>query len=144
MGLALQQIDDPIIGAGGGDTATLYGVARNIGPGRGSGLVTINKSTGIATAVGSLTNFGATGILNPTGLEFHKDVLYMCANNPVALYTINTTTGRATIVNSEITNFGLSGVSINPQGLVSDGVKLFMNTESLTRAPAALYELLES
>ena len=88
-------------------------------------------STGIATKVGTATNFGITeGQLLPGGLTSHNDQLYMVgalrATGGVvnrALYTIDSATGIATRVGTAA-NFGVSENA--PTGLASHGGRLYM------------------
>ena len=79
--------------------STLYMTGLDI-----DGLYTVNTTTGVATRVGSATQFGVTEA-TPTGMAFIDSVLYMVGNNAI-LYTVNTTTGVATRVGSA-TQFGV-------------------------------------
>ena len=85
-------------------------------------LYTLNATTGLATRVGSATQFGVNESV-PTGLAFHNGTLYMLGSANDALYTLNTTTGIATRVGSA-TRFGVNETS--PSGLASDGTNLYM------------------
>ena len=65
-------------------------------------LYTLNTTTGVATRVGSSSNFGVSESA-PTGLASHNGVLYMVGRDNDWLYTLNTTTGVATRVGSSHT-----------------------------------------
>ena len=67
-------------------------------------LYTVNKTTGVATRVGSATNFGV-GEDNPIGMTLHDGVFYMVGHTTNNLYTLNPATGVATRVGSA-TKFG--------------------------------------
>ena len=58
-------------------------------------LYTLNTTTGVATRVGSSSQFGVSENI-PQGLASHNGVLYMVGATNDALYTLNTTTGVAT------------------------------------------------
>ena len=84
-------------------------------------LYTVDRTTGIATRVGSATQFGVSEA-RPQGLAWDGTNLYMVGNNAV-LYTLDRTTGIATRVGSA-TQFGVSeGV---PTGIAWDGTNLYM------------------
>ena len=69
-------------------------------------LYTLNTTTGVATRVGSSSQFGVSESF-PTGLASHNGTLYMVGTQTDVLYTLNTTTGVATRVGSS-TAFGVS------------------------------------
>ena len=69
-------------------------------------LYTLNTTTGVATRVGSSSQFGVSEG-TPSGLASFGNTLYLVGNTNDALYTLNTTTGVATQVGS-ITDFGVS------------------------------------
>lgn len=105
----------------------------------GSRLYTLSRTTGIATRVGRLGNFGIGGeSLNPTGLAWDGSTLYMIAG--IHLYSINRTTGRATRISGSqgfretFTRFGQTD-TIRGNGLAWDGTNLYM----VSRLSDALY-----
>ena len=69
-------------------------------------LFTLNTSTGVATRVGSATQFGVNEFA-PSGLAAIGNTLYMVGTTNNALFTLNTTTGVATRVGSA-TRFGVN------------------------------------
>lgn len=108
--------------------STLYGLLAGDGTSTGGGtqLYTINTSTGAATAVGSGTGIALGAGYNFGGLAYSGSVLYAEVSAATSfpstiekayLYTINTTTGVATLVNqiedSNGNSFdgGLSGIA---------------------------------
>ncbi len=78
---------------------------------------------GRAIQVGSVTDFGV-GEGSPTGLAAIGDTLYMVGASNDALYTLDTTTGRATQVGSVAAGFGVS--ENVPRGLAAIGNTLYM------------------
>ena len=101
--------------------------------GSNDALYTVNPTTGVATRVGSATNFGVDET-SPMGLASHNGKLYMVGLRNTALYTVNPTTGAATRVGSA-RRFGVGEYS--PVGLASHNGKLYM----VGRHYAALYTL---
>ena len=83
-------------------------------------LYTVNTTTGVATRVGTATQFGVS-VTGPAGLAYHGGVLYMQGGSK--LYAVNTTTGVATRVGTS----SFFGVSENAaRGLGSHGGMLYM------------------
>ena len=76
-------------------------------------LYTLDRTTGVATRVGSVAAFGVSES-SPTGLAWDGTVLYMVGFATEALYTLDRTTGIATRVGSA-TQFGVSEAA--PTGL---------------------------
>ena len=70
-----------------------------------------------------MANFNASEQL-PTGLASDGTSLYMLGDTNDAIYTVNTTTGDATRVNSTVTSFGVG--ETNPRGLAFHNSKLYM------------------
>ena len=93
-------------------------------------LCTLDLTTGVATRVGA-SHF-TTGDTFPTGLAAIGNTLYMVSFTTKALYTVNTSTGRASRVGSA-TQFGV-GESV-PIGLAAIGNTLYM----IGNATDALY-----
>jgi hypothetical protein len=99
-GLAFDQANDILYGV------TLDGIALN--------LVTINPSSGVVTAIGATGQAGARA-----GLAFDEDndILYMNLGDggttPTSLFTVNTTTGAATLVggNGPVAGQGIDGLA---------------------------------
>ncbi len=60
-------------------------------------LYTVDTTTGVATRVGSATQFGVSERF-PTGLAAIGNTLYMVGDGNNVLYTVDTTTGMATRV----------------------------------------------
>ena len=89
--------------------------------GRNDALYTVNRTTGVATRVGSATRFGV-GERAPVGLAWDGSNLFMLGAAG-ALYRLNRSTGIATRVGSA-TNFGVGETA--PVGLCWDGSNLFM------------------
>ena len=87
-------------------------------------LYTVDRATGVATAVDSNINDFSVSEGTPTGLAWDGSTLYMVGVNNRRLYTVDRATGVATAVDSNITNFGVSESS--PQGLAWDGSTLYM------------------
>ena len=85
-------------------------------------LSTVNTTTGVATRVGSSTQFGVNES-EPTGLATIGNTLYMVGESQEYLSTVNTTTGVATRVGSA-SNFGVN--EQYPQGLAAIGNTLYM------------------
>ena len=69
-------------------------------------LYTLDRTTGVATRVGSATAFGVSESL-PNGLAWDGTNLYMVGQRNNVLYTLDRTTGVATRVGSA-TAFGVS------------------------------------
>ena len=95
----------------------------------GKGLMTLVLITGVATDVGSATNFGVGEEL-PYGLVWVPDevgsatgTLFMVGQTNAALYTVDTTTGVATRV-GDATNFSVG--AILPTGLAWHKGSLWM------------------
>lgn len=87
-------------------------------------LSTLNTSTGIATRVGTATQFGTVNEDNPTDLAGCAGTLYMVGGDNDWLYTIDTATGVATRVGTA-NEFGVS--EDEPVGLAcSDDGTLYM------------------
>ena len=110
-----------------------------------SGLYTMDVSTGMATRVGSATNFGAGEFLNVDGLVAIGNSLYMSVIHPVrgAIYRVNPTTGVATRTTGPAgfgvdhrPAFGGTGET-QPYGLALFGDTVYM----AGRETNALYEL---
>ena len=79
-------------------------------------LYTLNRTTGVATRVGSANQFGVSNLnRSPYDLAWDGTTMYMVGNN--RLYTINRTTGVATLV---ATMFG-----VDPRGLAWDGTTMW-------------------
>ena len=68
-------------------------------------LYTISE-TGVATQVGTLANFGVTGITDPY-IAWLAGTMYMVDSGTLKMYNVNLTTGFATPI-SELENFGLA------------------------------------
>ena len=107
---------------------TLYMVTAFASP----ALYTISTSgdtAGMATRVGSATDF-EVGESNPYGLASIGNVLYMAGRSRMnsglggQLYVINTKTGVATALSTDVSNFGVGEIS--PSGLASIGNTLYM------------------
>ena len=92
---------------------TLYGIAGNSGSGAPPHqLITINTSTGAGTAVGGVT--GET--INITDMAFRSDgALFIMAGNG-AFYSVNTTTGAATLVGTGTGINSGGGLGFNSSG----------------------------
>lgn len=75
---------------------TLYGVAT-AGPGQSS-LITINRTTGAGTLVGSMNLAGQGVTCNVTDISFRPSDGVLFANACTAILTVNTSTGAATLV----------------------------------------------
>ena len=99
---------------------------------RSPALYTISTSgdtAGMATRVGSATEFGV-GETNPYGLASIGNVLYMAGrsrmNNGLGgqLYAVNTKTGVATPLSTDVSSFGVGENA--PTGLASIGNTLYM------------------
>ena len=85
---------------------TLYLVGSTTATtGTTSALYRLNPTTGVATRVGTATNFGVNE--GGVGLASHNGTLYMVGNVADALYTLNPTTGVATRVGTA-TKFGVN------------------------------------
>ncbi len=80
-------------------------------------------AVGEATRIGMAMQFGI-GEVAPTGLAAIGDTLYMVGNTADVLYTLNTTTGRATQVGTAPRGFGMS--ETHPRGLAAIGTTLYM------------------
>ncbi len=85
-------------------------------------LYRLNPTTGVATRVGTATNFGVNETSVP-GLASHGGKLYMVGNVADALYTLNPTTGVATRVGTA-TKFGVNEAV--PRALTSHQGTLYM------------------
>ena len=87
-------------------------------------LYTVDRTTGVATAVdSSTTQFGVSEGF-PSGLAWDGSTLYMVGSSGDRLYTVDRTTGVATAVDSNISDFGASEAL--PTGLAWDGSTLYM------------------
>ena len=87
-------------------------------------LYTVDRTTGVATAVdSSATAFGVSENI-PTGLAWDGSTLYMVGSSGDRLYTVDRVTGIATAVDSNIAQFGVS--ESQPSGLAWDGSTLYM------------------
>jgi hypothetical protein len=88
---------------------TLYGVGKRPGPNVWV-LIRIDPVTGAGTEVGPLVNTLATGGHFDIAFRKSDGVLFLIAaasaGNPVALFTVNLTTGTATLVGNTTTNAG--------------------------------------
>ncbi len=85
---------------------TLYLVgSTTAATGTTAALYRLNPTTGVATQVGTATNFGVNE--GGVGLASHNGKLYMVGNVADALYTLNPTTGVATRVGTA-TKFGVN------------------------------------
>lgn len=95
-----------------------------------AGLMTLVLSTGVATVLGTATDFGVAEVL-PYGLTWVPDdesdptvgTLFMLGQTNAALYTVDTTTGAATRV-GDATNFSVG--AILPTGLAWHKGSLWM------------------
>ena len=97
---------------------TLYGTVSNASPTGGGTLVTINTSTAQVTSIGA---FFATGGGTMSDITSIGGTLYGWRSNaPHSLYTINTTTGAASLVGtgSGDPGFGGGGLAANAAGTV--------------------------
>ena len=92
----------------GGDTDKLY---------------TLHAWTGAATAIGSVTAFGAVNETEPRGLAALDGALYMVGAVNDALYTLDTSSGVASQVGSA-TQFGVSEGA--PTGIAAHNGMLYM------------------
>ena len=101
------------------DGTTLWGVIRT---NNGAWLVTINKTTGALTQVGTTVNFGTVDETNPHGLAWDGSHLWVVGGNINALIRVDKTTGLGTRIGSA-TNFGVSEVAMH--GLAFDGTNLY-------------------
>ncbi len=91
---------------------------------------------GTATQVGSTTAGFGVSETAPYALEAMGNTLYMVGWSQAVLYTLNTTTGRATLVSDAgVTNFGVG--ESQPTGLAAIGGTLYM----IGRAQTALYTI---
>ncbi len=80
---------------------------------------------GTATQVGSMAPGFGVGETSPYALGAMGDTLYMTGWGQAVLYTLNTTTGRATLVSDAgVTNFGVG--ESQPSGLAAIGETLYM------------------
>ena len=93
-------------------TGVLYGITANSSPNISAHLVTISTINGLVTDVGAMGTGGADIAFSGAG------VLYMSSGNNGNLWTVNLTSGVATIVGA--TGFGAvsgGGLAINSQGI---------------------------
>ena len=79
-------------------------------------LYTLNVTTGVATRIGSATQFGV-GEDSVTDILSFGGRLYMVGKGTDKLYTLNVETGVATVVNSSITKFGVNEDLVTGIGL---------------------------
>ncbi len=113
---------------------TLYLVGSTTATtGTTSALYRLNPTTGVATRVGTATNFGVNESIVP-GLASHQGTLYMVGNTTHALYTLNPTTGVAARVGTA-TKFGVNEAV--PRAFTSHQGTLYMAGKSTQ----ALYTL---
>jgi hypothetical protein len=111
------------------DGVTLYGVSGN-NSGGGHHLIRINTSTGVGTAVSG----NVTGNSNIADIAFRSDgVLFASGGSDGAspLYTINTTTGIATLIGTMANSGGGNALAFNASGtlyLCSTNALLTVNT----------------
>ena len=97
------------------------------------------STTGTVTRVGSATNWGVSSgaTPRPAGLASHNGTLYMVSSFQSGLWTVNDSTGIASRVDSDVSNFGVNETQAS--GLVSYNDKLYMSTGD-TRV-SSLYEV---
>ena len=91
-----------------------------------SALFTLNPSTGVATQVGSATNFGGD-VTNPNSLFWHptQSKLYLTDNTDEALYSVDIGTGVSTRIGSA-TAFGVTPSPDAVTGLAYHGTTAYM------------------
>ena len=92
--------------------------------GQGNRLYTVDRATGVATAVDANTTAFGVSESNPAGLAWDGSTLYMVGTSGDRLYTVDRATGVATAVDANITDFGVSEGA--PTGLAWDGSALYM------------------
>ncbi len=84
-----------------------------------------SADNGMATQVGDTSAGFGVSETTPYALEAIGDTLYMVGWNQTVLYTLNTTTGRATLMSDAgVTNFGVG--ESRPTGLAAIGGTLYM------------------